>query len=228
MRVCECQSGGLLGRRFPRGGERRGGTPGRNGDRRMAIATASSSRPRPRLSFIRSCRRDGPHRTSRSARALWRRPQAGARLHRAARRSLRRTSRCKGRWGERCREPAAYLWLARESTRRRPVSHASRRPAAVPAPRHHGRHGSTCCVEGSNPDLVARVGARARLGGSINSPNGSAASRSPTRRRPFKGRRLATTLNLRHDGDRNPRAANSDVDEPEDGSLRILAIADHV
>ena len=119
--------------------ERRGGTVlAASGDRdtfQLASGQDDDSLPRTR-------RRDGAHRSGRSARTIWHRSQAGSRLHCLARRPFRPVAWSVRRGRRRRRCAASQARFVGRSVQGRPLRGPSRTVAAVSLDRDHGPQGA--------------------------------------------------------------------------------------
>ena len=100
----------------------------------------------------------------RGARALRRRAEAGARLHRAPRRPVRQDPRRARRGGEDGRLSARAVRDARGGARRGPFRRRGGGATALPARRDDGRRGTLAAAGGPGADVGPRRGARRQVG----------------------------------------------------------------
>ena len=109
-------------------------------------------------------RRAGADRAGRGARALRRRADAGARLHRAARRSLGQDPRRARRRRQDRRLAAGAVRQPRGGARGGPVRGRGRRAAALPPHRDDGRRRAAAAARRPGADVGPRRRARGRVG----------------------------------------------------------------
>ena len=175
VRLCQCKGRGYEADDFLAAAvaaeERRGGTVlVASGDRdtfQLASETTTILYPLRAGEMARI----GP---ARGARALWRRAQAGAGFHRAARRPVRQAAGRRRRRPEGRRRSHPPLRLAGRRAGRRPLSHPGGHAAALPLDRDDERGRAAAAARRSGADLCGGGRACPRVGAQ---PAGRAAGR---------------------------------------------------